>query len=145
LKAVMGGMLFACLGFLIFQGCVDYAPIDLDGGCRGKCPDNCQAGYECNPNTCLCDAAGHCEDLPVMCEPECTAPEICCGTTCQVIETCDPHCGKGEYCDPCSGICMALPAECDPACASGEWCIDGTCMTIPVCDPPCPEGQFCMP
>ena len=90
------------------------------------------------------DKKPHCEDPPATCDPACTAPEFCCGTTCQEMKTCDPECAEGQYCDPCAGNCVDLPKTCDPACETGFYCDDGTCKEIPVCDPVCVAPQICV-
>lgn len=102
------------------------------GFMAGACGDNGNGGPKC-------------EDPPATCDPDCTAPEICCGTTCK-NETCTPACEvTTHWCNPCDGTCVALCL--DPVCEATEYCDDGTCKTTPtppVCDPVCVAPQICV-
>jgi hypothetical protein len=104
----------------------------------------------CGFMLCVCgdDNGGgpHCEDPPATCEPDCTLPEVCCGTTC-MNETCTPACATDgtEVCNPCDGTCVKLCL--DPVCTATQWCDDGTCKDLPdppVCDPECVAPQVCV-
>lgn len=118
-----------------------------DDGCGNQCPDNCQAGYTCNPNGCTCDPDASCTDGEVRCLGE--VVEDCLGGAWQAGVDCaagGQECVDGACQDPCqpdcTGVCCGDDGcgnQCPDSCDVGYTCDPNDCLCDP--DPNCTDGQ----
>jgi hypothetical protein len=139
-------------------------------GCGGTCPDNCPAGYRCNPQFCSCEPGRQCEtndDCPpgywcdrtvweckeIDCIPNCTGK--CCGSD-GCDGTCPNNCPAGYECNLATCVCEATGCVTDTDCMWNQCCRMGVCTNMncgplecgpdPVCGKecgPCGAGTHC--
>ena len=148
MRSNKAGLLSVCLGLFIYHGCVDYSPIDLDGGkecvpdckgkccgddgCGGTCPDECIHGLCCDLTSCSC---------VTDCGWECSIDSDCMRGKCCVAGRCvDMNCGVLE-CGP-DPVCGFSCGTCPP----GRSCEMGTCVYVGVChiDAECLQDECCI-
>jgi len=164
---------FVCIGVLVFKGCVDYDPIDLDGGkdcipdcegkccgsdgCGGKCGDYCSDGYVCNTGTCECESDVECHsnaDCPegFWCDRtvfECVEIECipnCSGKCCGsdgCDGTCPDVCPAGYMCDPATCRCDPVVCTRDADCMATQCCIDFDCVYMDCDNLQCGPDPVC--